>query len=77
VVVQLRYLSCDVVSWNATIPGHVKLRQPQVALELLQRGEVWSQTYKAPDVCANLLALEQGNHAHGQIIQVTMSLMPL
>jgi hypothetical protein len=48
-----------------------------VALELLQRGEVCGQTYKAPDVCANLLAVEQGNHAHDQIIQITMNLMPL
>ncbi len=76
-VVQLRYPSCDLVSRNATIPGHVKLRQPHVALKLLQRGEVCTHTYKAPDVCANLLAREQGDHAHDHIIQVIMSLMPL
>ncbi len=74
-VVQLRYPSCDLVSRNATILGHVILKQPLVTLVLLQRGEVWNQIYKAPNVCANLLALEQGNHAHDQIIQVITSLM--
>ncbi|CAM6023970.1 unnamed protein product [Sphagnum balticum] len=66
--------SLDVVAWNTMIFGHVKCGQGQKALELFQ--EMRKQGVQ-PDLrsfvgllnaCANVVALEEGRHAHRQII---------
>ncbi len=67
--------SCDVVSWNAMLLGHVKCGQGQKALELFQQMQ---QEGVSPDpvtfvgvlnACASLFALEEGKRIHEQIIQ--------
>ncbi|CAK9275154.1 unnamed protein product [Sphagnum jensenii] len=67
--------SCDVVSWNAMISGHVKCGQGQKALRLFQQ---MVQEGMEPDhitfvgvlnACASVVALEEGRFVHEQIIQ--------
>ncbi|CAK9260975.1 unnamed protein product [Sphagnum jensenii] len=67
--------SLDVVPWNTMICGHVKSGQWQKALELFQ--EMQKEGVQ-PDLrtfvgllnaCANVVALEEGRHAHRQIIE--------
>ncbi|KAH8964129.1 hypothetical protein BDL97_04G048000 [Sphagnum fallax] len=67
--------SLDVVAWNTMIFGHVKCGQGKKALELFQ--EMQKQGVQ-PDLrsfvgllnaSANVVALEEGRHAHRQIIE--------
>ncbi len=64
-----------VVCWNAMIFGHVKCGEGHKALELFQNMQ---QEGVQPDpvtyvgvlnACANVVALEEGRHAHERIIQ--------
>jgi len=64
-----------VVPWNTMICGHVKCGQGQKALELFQ--EMQKEGVQ-PDLrtfvgllnaCASVVALEEGRHAHRQIIE--------
>jgi pentatricopeptide repeat protein len=65
----------DVVAWNTMIFGHVKCGQGQKALELFQ--EMQKQGVQPElrsfvgllNACANVVALEEGRHAHRQIIE--------
>ncbi|CAK9875983.1 unnamed protein product [Sphagnum jensenii] len=67
--------SHDVVSWTAMIFGHVKCGQGQKALELFQQMKEEGVkpnpvTFVAVlNACASALALEEGRHAHEQIVQ--------
>ncbi|CAM6077419.1 unnamed protein product [Sphagnum tenellum] len=67
--------SHDVVSWTAMIFGHVKCGQGQKALELFQQMKEEGVkpnpvTFVAVlNACASVLALEEGRHAHEQIVQ--------
>jgi pentatricopeptide repeat protein len=67
--------SLDVVPWNTMICGHVKCGEGQKALELFQ--EMRKEGVQ-PDLrtfvglvnaCASVVALEEGRHAHRQIIE--------
>jgi len=67
--------SCDVLSWNAMLLGHVNCGQGQKALELFQQMQ---QEGVSPNpvtfvgvlnACASVFALEEGNRVHEQIIQ--------
>ncbi len=67
--------SRDVVSWNVMIMGHVKCGQGQKALELFQQMQL-EGVQPGPitfvgvlNACASVLGLEEGRHAHEQIIQ--------
>ncbi len=67
--------SRDVVAWTAMILGHVKCGQGSKALELFQ--EMQQEGVQSDPVtfvgvlnaCASMVALEEGRHAHEQIIQ--------
>ncbi|CAM6048440.1 unnamed protein product [Sphagnum compactum] len=67
--------SHDVVSWTAMIFGHVKCGQGQKALELFRQMQEEGVkpnpvTFVAVlNACASVLALEEGRHAHEQIVQ--------
>jgi pentatricopeptide repeat protein len=65
----------NVVAWNAMILGHVKCGQGQKALTLFQQMQ---QEGVQPDAatfvgalnaCASVVALEEGQHVHKQIIE--------
>jgi pentatricopeptide repeat protein len=64
-----------VVSWNALILGHVKYGQGQKSLELFQQMqlagvELDPVTFVGVlNACASVVTLEEGRHAHEQIIQ--------
>jgi pentatricopeptide repeat protein len=67
--------SLDVVPWNTMICGHVKCGQGQKALELFQEMQ---KKGEQPDLrtfvgllnaCVSVVALEEGRHAHSQIIE--------
>ncbi|CAK9214564.1 unnamed protein product [Sphagnum troendelagicum] len=67
--------SRDVVSWNVMIMGHVKCGQGHKALELFQQMQL-EGVQPGPvtfvgvlNACASVLGLEEGRHAHEQIIQ--------
>jgi pentatricopeptide repeat protein len=67
--------SHDVVSWTAMIFGHVKCGQGQKALELFRQMKEEGVkpnpvTFVAVlNACASVLALQEGRHAHEQIVQ--------
>jgi hypothetical protein len=66
--------SRNVVSWTAMILGHVKCGQGQNALDLfwqIQQECVQPDTVTfvgVQNACASVVALEEGRHAHEQII---------
>ncbi|CAM6075269.1 unnamed protein product [Sphagnum tenellum] len=67
--------SHDVVSWNIMILGHLKRGQRQKALQLFKQMQQEGMK-PAPNTfvgvlnaCASEVALEEGRHAHEQIIQ--------
>jgi pentatricopeptide repeat protein len=70
-----KMVSCDVVSWNAMIWGHVKSRQAQKALQLfhrMQHEDVQPNSITLVGVlnaCVSIEALEEGKHAHEHIIE--------
>ncbi|KAH8930887.1 hypothetical protein BDL97_20G005200 [Sphagnum fallax] len=70
-----KMLSRTVVTWNTMILGYVKCGQGSKALELFQQMQqegVQSDPFTFVGVlnaCASMVALEEGRHAHGQIIQ--------
>jgi len=70
-----RMSTCNVVAWNAMILGHVKCGQGQKALTLFRQMQ---QEGVQPDAatfvgalnaCASIVALEEGQHVHKQIIE--------
>ncbi len=75
-----KMLSRDVVIWTAMILGHVKCGQGQKALELFremqQEGvQPNSVTFVVVlNACASMVALQEGRHAHEQIIQSGLEL---
>jgi pentatricopeptide repeat protein len=66
---------CDVVSWNIMISGHVKCGQGHKALALFRQMQLEgmkpnSATFAGVvNACASIVALEEGRHAHQQIIR--------
>ncbi|KAH9571029.1 hypothetical protein CY35_02G072600 [Sphagnum magellanicum] len=70
-----KMLSPDVVTWTTMILGYVKCGQGSKALELFQQMQqegVQSNPVTFVGVlngCASMVALEEGRHAHEQIIQ--------
>ncbi|CAK9227526.1 unnamed protein product [Sphagnum troendelagicum] len=70
-----KMLSRNVVTWNTMILGYVKCGQGSKALELFQQMQqegVQSDPVTFVGVlnaCASMVALEEGRHTHGQIIQ--------
>jgi pentatricopeptide repeat protein len=66
--------SCDVVTWNVMLLGHVKCGQGQKALELsrqMQHQGVWPNCVTFVGVlnaCASVTALEECRSVHQQII---------
>jgi pentatricopeptide repeat domain-containing protein 1 len=70
-----KMLSPDVVTWTTMILGHVKCGQGSKALELFQQMQqegVQSDPVTFVGVlnaCASIVALEEGRHAHEQMIQ--------
>jgi pentatricopeptide repeat protein len=69
-----RMPSCNVISWTAMILGHVKCGQGQKALDLFQQMQHEnvdpnSVTFIGVlNACASVGAIEEGRHAHEQII---------